>query len=451
MHTLREPLRLAASVGLTVLVLFLLWEAAEATISPDIDVMYWMHYTRGISTSFIASIVAAVFVLRQRAESEAELRAVVDARTQEADDAKSLLQAVVDNTPASLLLVDSDLVVVEANRLAEKAHGGVVVGKTCFEQIAGRDSPCEGCPVEDSINQGVSGAAARHMTDRRTGEVLALESHPLTLPDGRPGALVVERLVTEQKKMQVRLLHQEKMAAFGLLAAGVAHELGNPLSAVEMHLQLIADDELPEPMQASLVTVREEAARLRRTLREVVDFARRRRDEATLVSVRSVIDDALRLLRHDRRMRDITTEVQSDPETPPVFMVEDHLMQVALNLMINALDAMPDGGKLTVKISGTAHGVSLKIIDTGIGIDRGLIDRCFEPLFTTKEPGKGTGLGLSICNDILRDAGGAIELHSSPGAGTTLIVSLPDARQEAEAASAEAMVAEKADPARVLA
>ena len=451
MQKLREPLRLAASVGLTVLVLFLLWEAAETTIAPNIEAMYWMHYTRGVSTSFIASIVAAVFLLRQRQASEAELRVIVKERTQEADDAKSLLQAVVDNTPAALFLLDADLTIVEANRLAEQAHGGSLIGKTCYQHIAGRSSVCPDCPVEASISAGVSGTAPGHMTDRRTGEVLALESHPLTLPDGRPGALVVERLVTEQKKLQVRLLHQEKMAAFGLLAAGVAHELGNPLSAVEMHLQLIADDDLPEATRTSLATVREEAARLRRTLREVVDFARRRRDEATLVSVRSVVDDALRLLRHDRRMRDITTDVQSDPETPPVFIVEDHLMQVALNLMINALDAMPDGGKLSVTVSTAADTASLKIADTGIGIDRGLIDRCFEPLFTTKAPGKGTGLGLSICNDIIRDAGGSIELHSSPGAGTTLIVTLPAAKREADAEMAIEPAGQPDDAARATA
>src|SRR5262249_45451644 len=140
----------------------------------------------------------------------------------------------------------------------------------------------------------------------------------------------------EQRKLQARLVHQEKMAAFGLLAAGIAHDLGNPLASIGAQLQLLDDTRLEPEDAGAIGAVRQEGARLGRILREVVDFARRRRAEAGLVSVQAVTEDALRLLRHDRRLRDVAVATEFDAETPPVLMVEDHLMQVVLNLLLNA-------------------------------------------------------------------------------------------------------------------
>jgi signal transduction histidine kinase len=260
-----------------------------------------------------------------------------------------------------------------------------------------------------------------------------VETRPFTLPDGRRHVLLVERIVTEQKKLQARFVHQEKMAAFGLLAAGIAHDLGNPLASIGVQLQLLDETALPPDSASVIGTVRQEVGRLGRILRELVDFARRRRDEATLVSVQSVVEDARRLLRHDRRMREVSVAMDFDPETPPVLIVEDHLMQVVLNLLLNALDAMPDGGKLVVEVCPAEHAVALRVHDTGTGMDRAVLARCLEPLFTTKPPGHGTGLGLSISRDILLAIGGDIELHSVrsvPGVrghGTTVVVRLPAA------------------------
>jgi len=167
-----------------------------------------------------------------------------------------------------------------------------------------------------------------------------------------------------------------------------------------------------------------------------VDFARRRRDEAALVSVQGVVEDALRLLRHDRRMRGVSVERRYDAETPPVFVVEDHLMQVVLNILINALDAMDGGGRIVVEVCPVGARVALRVHDSGCGMERDALAHCFEPLFTTKAPGQGTGLGLSISRDIVREAGGDIELHSAPGRGTTAIVVLPGAGTTSSARAA---------------
>ena len=412
--------RAAGAAFVCVLLAFLAFESLEETLAPNDAAAHTLHYVRGISASLLTALVVGLVTHRNDRRRAAHLEDEVSRRTREAEEAREFLQVVVDTTPAALLVLDPERRVVRANRTAESVHGLRPVGRTCHEVIAGRTDPCPDC----GLTAGDGSAPACH-TDARTGEVLSVESHRLRLPDGRDGVLLVEQVVTEQRKLQARLLHQEKMAAFGLLAAGVAHEMGNPLSSIEAQLQLLEPKDLTPEAASVVTTVRQEVGRLGRTLRELVDFARRRRDEATLVSVQSVVADALRLVRHDRRMRHVSVREEFDPETPPVFLIEDHLMQVVLNLLLNALDAMPAGGALRVEAGSASGQVALRIHDTGTGMDRALLARCFEPLFTTKEAGRGTGLGLSICRDIVRAAGGEIELHSAPGRGTTAVVALP--------------------------
>jgi len=436
-----ELVRLAAAGGLCVLFLFLTWEGVEQAFGRDDRAAHRIHYARGLSTSLITASAVGLVGWRQHRRREAALSAEAVQRARDAHEARRLLEVVVDATPASLVVLDRDFTVVQANRLAERVHGGPLVGQRCYGALAGRNERCRECPAGETFATAMMRVTAGTHTDPRTGEVLAVETHPLRLPDGKDYVLLVERVVTEQKKLQARLLHQEKMAAFGLLAAGVAHEMGNPLASVEAQLQLLDEARLATEDVPVVATVRQEVGRLRRILREMVDFARRRRDEATLVCVQSVVCDALRLLRHDPRMRSVRTREEFDPETPPVFMVEDHLMQVVLNLLLNALDAMPGGGTLRSEVRPAGAHVALRVHDTGIGMDRATLGHCFEPLFTTKAPGKGTGLGLSLSRDILHAVSGEIELHSAPGKGTTAVVTLPAAALDAARPGLEGHVA----------
>jgi signal transduction histidine kinase len=423
----RDLLGAAGAAAATVFLLFLVFEGLEQSFVRSEASRRLLHYARGVSAGLVTASVVGLLGYRQHKARARLLREVAARRATEARDVRALLGFIVDATPSALVVLDPAYRVVRANRAAEAVHGPGLAGRLCYDALAACATRCDECPAAATFADGTAKACARPHTDPRTGEVLAVESHPLDLPDGRRHVLLVERIVTEQKKLQARLVHQEKMAAFGLLAAGVAHDLGNPLASIEAQLQLLDGTRLDDEPAAVMATVRQEVGRLGRILRELVDFARRRRDEATLVSVQAVTQDALRLLRHDRRARNVTVETSFDPETPPVKMVEDHLMQVVLNLLLNAVDAMPDGGTLRLEVTPSGGDVALRVHDTGSGMDRTVLGRCFEPLFTTKGSGQGTGLGLSISRDILQEAGGHIELHSTVGHGTTAVVSLPAA------------------------
>jgi len=436
-----DAVRLAAVAGVSVLMTFLVWEFIETQFAASDESAHQMHYARGISSSLITAALIGRSVYGRSRRRASALEDAVERHTQELRDAQRMLQLIVDATPAALVVLDKRFNVVQANRTAEDVHGGVLRGRLCYEALAARDDVCASCPaVESFAGQGVGRIGQRR--DPRTGEVLEVECHPLSLGDGDDYVLLVEHIVTEQKKLEARLLHQEKMAAFGLLAAEVAHDMGNPLSSIDAQLQLLDRENLAGETTEVFDTIHHEVRRLHRILHEIVNFARRRRDEACLVSVQAVVEDAVRLLRHDRRMQSISLVNSFDDDTPAVFMIEDHLVQVALNLLINAVDAMPDGGTLRIEIQPAGNVVALRIHDTGIGMDRSTLKQCIEPLFTTKEEGKGTGLGLSITKDIIEAAGGSLELHSSLGHGTTIIVSIPAARLS----EADGVVAGNASP-----
>lgn len=236
----------------------------------------------------------------------------------------------------------------------------------------------------------------------------------------------------ERRVLQSQLAHQEKMAAFGLFAAGVAHEIGNPLAAISSELELLLGEQDLPTVQTSLSQIREQVGRISRILRELVDFARRRRDTEADLSLNSVVEDTLRLIRPDPRMRGVALSTDLDPDIPPVRLVEDRLVQVLLNLVLNALDAMPSGGKLSIRTRPRGGAILLEVADSGVGMSDEVRARAFEPLFTTKPQGKGTGLGLSICADFVAAAGGHIEVDSRPGQGATFRVFLPARANEEE-------------------
>jgi C4-dicarboxylate-specific signal transduction histidine kinase len=238
--------------------------------------------------------------------------------------------------------------------------------------------------------------------------------------------LVVGRVVTAEKRLQAELLHHEKMAAFGLLAAGMAHEIGNPLASIAAQLHVNRETTDLERVRQTFSVVESEVDRVARLLRDLVTFARRKRDDVTLVQLNDVVEDVVRLIAHDPRARKVKIEKRPAVGLPGVRAKEDHLVQVLLNLSLNAIDAMAaQGGTLTIETKAETGTVVVRVCDTGPGIAPTVAARIFEPFFTTKPAGRGTGLGLFVSRDIVESLGGQMEVEQTSAQGTTFAVRLP--------------------------
>jgi two-component system NtrC family sensor kinase len=237
----------------------------------------------------------------------------------------------------------------------------------------------------------------------------------------------LERRVEERtdalRASQARVIQQEKMAAFGLLAAGIAHEVGNPLAALSSLVQMLKRRG-PDPYTSEKLDLAgRQLQRIERTIRELVDFSRPASTAVTRVAVAEVVDEALGIAKYYQRtkQRSITTDVPDD--LPTVLAVRDHLTQVVLNLVLNAIDATEDQGRIHVEAHVEIGWLVLSVDDDGRGIS--LADRCrlFQPFFTTKP--HGTGLGLFVSRQILEDFSGQLGYRSELGRGSTFIVRLP--------------------------
>jgi C4-dicarboxylate-specific signal transduction histidine kinase len=253
-------------------------------------------------------------------------------------------------------------------------------------------------------------------------EVVLWDMYPVNGDLGMTSVIGIGRSVSDEKRLQAQMLHQEKMASFGLLAAGVAHEIGNPLAAIKSQLHRVSNDPKSAPVTETFDVVNSEVGRIGRLLRDLIDFSRRPRDRVVLLSINQVIRDVTRLLEHDPRSRNVPVELELAEGLPGIRGREDGLFQVLLNLGLNALDAMPDGGHLKVLSRLANDEVVVKVSDCGSGIPQELWQRVFEPFFTTKDPERGTGLGLFVSRAIAADFGGRLSLEKSDAKGTTFAI-----------------------------
>lgn len=239
----------------------------------------------------------------------------------------------------------------------------------------------------------------------------------------------------ELHQLQKELIRSERMAAVGQLAAGLSHEIDNPIGIILGFAELMAE-ELSEddPRREDLGTIIEESRRCKRIVRGLLDFSRPPALGVAPTDINRVLADTVEAAGSQRVFKGVAIVLSLSDGLPQIQADPDRLRQVFMNLLLNAAQAMPEGGEVALSTLYEAASGSVKIEfkDTGPGIPDGHIDRIFEPFFTTKRPGEGTGLGLAICVRLLEEQGGTIEARSSPGEGATFTVTLPVTPPEAE-------------------
>ena len=242
----------------------------------------------------------------------------------------------------------------------------------------------------------------------------------------------IDQRTKELEESQALVAQQEKMAALGLMAAGIAHEVGNPLAAISTILQRMELNAPPE-VRKKCEIMGQQIERISRIIHELRQFSRPvSHAEDVPVNLNDVLRQSVQVCRYDPRAKNIQIEDDFDPNLPSIKGNPDRWQQVFLNIIINAFDAMPKGGQLSV-ISRSVNGlVELCFRDTGVGMTSEQMRKLFHPFFSTKRSGQRFGLGLSVCEGIVRSSGGSIEVSSQPGRGTEFRITIPTHRADSD-------------------
>ena len=234
--------------------------------------------------------------------------------------------------------------------------------------------------------------------------------------------------IRELQRLNEQLIRTEKLAAMGTLAAGVAHEVNNPLASISSLIQMIrADENVDQETKEKLNLISTQILRITQVTRDMTDFARARPSAKKPVDMNSVISASLRLAGFDKKFQQLNVRDQLESDLPMISADKDQMQQVLLNFFLNARDAMPDGGELFVGSEFDGREIRIIIRDTGCGIDDSAAKQVFDPFFTTKPAGNGTGLGLAVCYGIVTGHGGSITINSKLNYGTEFVIHLPRA------------------------
>jgi two-component system NtrC family sensor kinase len=378
---------------------------------------------------FLASIALSV-----------DLAGEVAAQSREIDEQRRFISLIIDSLPIGLYVVDRDYRIKIWNRQREIGAPGLrrdeVVGRQVFEVLTRQ--PAEELRADFDRVFETGQILQDELEVKLGGEVRSfrLSKIPMRLEgDEISHVITIGEDVTESRRIQGQIMQSEKLAAIGQLAAGVMHEINNPLAtisacvaAIEPRLGALASRE-KTAVAEYLEIIDKEVDRCTRIVDGLLDFSRPKGKAKGRVILNALVDETLFLLKHHRKFKRLGLVRELDPSLPATLGNAEQLTQVLMALMLNAVDAMDDRrGKLTVRTGRNANHpdeVLVEIEDNGVGIPRADQSKIFEPFYTTKPPGRGTGLGLSICYGIVEEHRGRIEVDSQPGQGSIFRVFLP--------------------------
>lgn len=396
-----------------------------------------------------AALAAHVSSLYQAArDASANLAIEVDRQTAEVESQRRFIEAIIDSLPLSLYAIDRNYQIVAWNRNRELGELGIprgaVLGKNIFGVLTRQKRELLEAEFSRVFETGEI-QRLEHATMTPAGEMKhwLISKIPMWIDRGGEVSHVIAigEETTARVEAHRAVARAEKLAAIGRLAAGVVHEINNPLATISACAEALESrvnegefKESPgvDDLREYLGLIRSEAFRCKMITNGLLDFSRTRASEHVLVNLGDVIAAATRLLSHQQRSDNVKFEIETPADLPPVSGDASQLQQAVIALATNAIDAMPNGGVLRIEGHRSDGNVLIAVTDTGVGIPQENITRIFEPFFTTKEIGKGTGLGLAVCYGILTEHGGSLDVQSTPGTGTTFTISLPVINSDGE-------------------
>ena len=389
--------------------------------------------------STVADILAPV--LRQAAYAQ-RLESEVMERTRQIDRERRVTERIIDSMPVGLYVIDRDYRISVWNRKRETGMQGVsreeAIGRTIFEILHRQPAGVLRREFDEVFATGR--VQTFQMESTASGELRTyrLSKIPMRLDDGPvTHVITVGEDVTEWREAQDRFSQAEKLAAIGTLAAGVMHEINNPLATIAAcaeSLELTHESAPPDVVDGFRL-IQSEVQRCKGIVDSLLDFSRPKAGDKALVDVNTAIERTLFVLKHHTRFKKLQVKVDLDRTLGAVVRAnEEQLVQIFMALLLNAMDAMQEKGTvaLSTRWGDDAQSVVAEIVDQGEGIRRADLPKIFEPFFTTKAPGRGTGLGLSICYAIVAEHGGRIEVDSTPGEGSVFRIIFPRADEHRE-------------------
>ena len=395
----------------------------ESTAGPVPDV--------GQVGEFLRVVLTLSRTRRRHAENEAQLS---DLRS-----AQELMGHIVDALPVGLYVVDKDYRIVAWNRKRETGTQGIAradaIGKSVFDVLHRQPkdrirSELEEVFETDEIRRYEVESTASG--ERRHYRLTKVPMH-VSNNDEVTHVITVGEDITEQKRIAERISHAEKLAALGQMAAGVMHEINNPLATITAGVDAVRECVEDQSEEAELLSMMEtEVERCKRIARDLLSFSRPPPSEKGPADIQETVEETLKLLQHHDRFKKISVQREYVYDLPLVWANSERLVQVFVALALNALDAMEDDGELRVRteILDDTDELGISFIDSGSGIPKTDLPKIFEPFYTSKPPGKGTGLGLSICYGIIQEHSGRIEVESTIGVGSNFRIVLPAYRPE---------------------
>jgi C4-dicarboxylate-specific signal transduction histidine kinase len=346
-----------------------------------------------------------------------ELEHKVDIRTQELTTEKEKLNSVIGAIGSGIMLIDNDRNILWVNDTMKDIVGKDITGTQCNDYF----SDCEIIGTY-KVNDMQTDILSNLFGQR--DKYFQVTTAPVKSTDrGVQGYIRLINDVTETKRMEDQMMHSEKLALLGRLTAGIVDEIGNPLTSVFSFVQMLREKESDEFKKESLETIDLYTKRIADILKQLSGFSRMPPLERKPWKVNSIIEDVLSLVQYDKRVNNIIIMRDLSPDLPRIVTDGNHLSQIIVNIILNAADAMPDGGRLNIQSRAQDKNVVLTFEDTGAGIAKQNLTRIFDPFYTTKE--KGTGLGLAVSQNIIEKLGGSLAVESEPGKGSIFSITLP--------------------------
>lgn len=368
------------------------------------------------------------------AVENARLYQSLEQKASQVERLKDFSESIIDSLKIGVATVDRESRVESWNPPLEElldVRRNEAMGRKLYELLPG-DLAAE--IASRSIDGHVSGIY-KFPLNARGGRrlVLNVSIAPLVGKNGaRLGRLILLDDITQRVRLEEQILQTEKLTSLGLLAAGVAHEVNTPLAVISNYIQMLAK-QIPgdDPRQRTIDRIVKQTFRASEIVNNLLNFSRTGGSEFREIDLNAVLEETLTLVQHPLRTVRVSVLRNFGTELPLVLGSTTRLQQVFLNLFMNARDAMPEGGMLEVRTGVRNGSVEVEVTDTGTGIPPENLNRIFDPFFTTKASGRGTGLGLSVSYGIIKEHAGKVDVHSTPGKGTSFRLEFPVARKAA--------------------